>query len=81
MEIGLVSPQFYCHHDDMFETTTGVQSRSIPKSRWKEKGGLMQEEHEVQVQQVIQNTTTDENQSYSSDEEDNLTQPNEGDGR
>ena len=29
---GLVSPQYHCQYDDLFETTTGTQARSIPTS-------------------------------------------------
>jgi hypothetical protein len=27
METGLVSPQYYCTYDDLFETTTGTQGQ------------------------------------------------------
>jgi len=37
LETGLVSPQFHCLYDDMFETTTGMQARSIPRSNCKPK--------------------------------------------
>ncbi len=29
LQAGLVSPQYHCIYDDLFETTTGTQSRSI----------------------------------------------------
>jgi hypothetical protein len=40
IETGLVSPQFHCMYDDLFETMTGTQSRSIPKAQWHHKDGL-----------------------------------------
>jgi len=32
LQTGLVSPQYHCQYDDLFETTTGTQARSIPTS-------------------------------------------------
>jgi hypothetical protein len=34
LQTGLVSPQYHCQYDDLFETTTGTQARSIPTSQW-----------------------------------------------
>ena len=34
LQTGLVSPQYHCQYDDLFETTTGTQARSIPISLW-----------------------------------------------
>jgi transposase InsO family protein len=34
LQTGLVYPQFHCQYDDLFETTTGTQARSIPTSQW-----------------------------------------------
>ena len=31
---GLVSPQFHCQYDDLFESTTGNQAQIMPKSQW-----------------------------------------------
>ena len=31
---GLVSPQFHCQYDDLFESTTGNQAQFMPKSQW-----------------------------------------------
>ncbi len=39
----LVSPQFHCSYDDLFETTTGTQARSIPKYQWQHKMGFVKE--------------------------------------
>jgi hypothetical protein len=43
LETGLVSPQFHCSYDDLFETTTGTQARSIPKSLWQFRSGFQLE--------------------------------------
>jgi hypothetical protein len=40
-----VSPQFQCAYDDLFESTTGTQARSLPKSRWQEKCGFSHSGH------------------------------------
>jgi hypothetical protein len=37
----MVSPQFHCSNDDLFETTTETQARSIPKSQWQYKVGFI----------------------------------------
>jgi hypothetical protein len=42
LHTGLVSPQYHCQYDDLFETTTGTQARSIPTSQWQYKAGLME---------------------------------------
>ena len=36
LETGLVSPQYHCSYDDLFETTTGTQARSIPIPLWQQ---------------------------------------------
>jgi hypothetical protein len=43
LQTGLVSPQFHCSYDDLFETTTRTQARSIPKSQWQYKVGFVKE--------------------------------------
>jgi hypothetical protein len=40
LQTGLVSPQYHCQYDDLFETTTGTQARSIPTSQWQYKAGF-----------------------------------------
>jgi len=37
LQTGLVSPQYHCQYDDLFETTTGTQARSVPTSQWQYK--------------------------------------------
>jgi len=46
IETGLVSPQYHRAYDDLFETTTGTQARSIPKSKWQQKAGFTNKEVE-----------------------------------
>jgi transposase InsO family protein len=36
----LVSPQFNCQYDDLFESTTGTQARFMPQSIWQMKCGF-----------------------------------------
>ena len=40
LQTGLVSPQFHCSYDDLFESTTGTQARAMPKSHWQYKCGF-----------------------------------------
>jgi hypothetical protein len=47
LQTGLVSPQYHCQYDDLFETTTGTQARSIPTSQWQYKAGLMEEKPDL----------------------------------
>ena len=47
LQTGLVSPQYHCQYDDLFETTTGTQVRSIPTSLWQYKAGLTSEKPEL----------------------------------
>ena len=38
LDTGLVSPQYHCSFDDMFETTREAQIHLMPTSKWQEKG-------------------------------------------
>mmetsp|Transcript_21887 Transcript_21887/g.31387 ORF Transcript_21887/g.31387 Transcript_21887/m.31387 type:complete len:702 (-) Transcript_21887:158-2263(-) len=38
LDTGLVSPQFHCSFDDMFETTRADQVHLMPRSQWQERG-------------------------------------------
>jgi hypothetical protein len=70
LETGLVSPQFHCNHDDLFETTIGLQARSIPKSRWQVKAGLEpseEEEDEMREQTITEETSEEESEEDSSE--------------
>jgi hypothetical protein len=40
LNLQTVSPQYHCVYDDLFESTTGTQSRSIPTSQWQYKAGF-----------------------------------------
>jgi hypothetical protein len=40
LQTGLVSPQYHCQYDDLFETMVGTQARSIPTSQWQYKAGF-----------------------------------------
>jgi hypothetical protein len=40
LKTGLVSPQFHCQYDDLFESTTGTQARSMPQSLWQQRFSL-----------------------------------------
>jgi hypothetical protein len=46
LQSGLVSPQYHCQYDDLFETPTGTQVRSIPTSQWQYKAGSSESEEE-----------------------------------
>ncbi len=54
LQTGLVSPQFHCSYDDLFETTTGTQARSIPKSQWQYKVGFVNEPIKPTIMRVEQ---------------------------
>ena len=47
LQTGLVSPQYHCQYDDLFETTMGTQARSIPTSQWQFKAGLTSDKPET----------------------------------
>jgi membrane-bound ClpP family serine protease len=68
LETGLVSPQFHCHLDDLFETTTGPQARSIPKSRWQVKARLETSEEE-EVDEMREQTIAEETSGEESEDE------------
>jgi hypothetical protein len=54
LQTGLVSPQFHCSYDDLFETTTGTQARSIPKSQWQYKVGFVKEPNKPTIMRAEQ---------------------------
>jgi hypothetical protein len=70
LKTGLVSQQYHCVYDDLFETTTGTQARSIPISLWQYKSGLTAErpsvaEGDLKIQEPI-----DEEEDYFSSQDD-----------
>jgi hypothetical protein len=54
LQTGLVSPQFHCSYDALFETTTGTQARSIPKSQWQYKEGFIKEPNKPPITRAEQ---------------------------
>ena len=76
LETGLVSPQFHCLYDDMFETTTGRQARSIPRAKWKEKSGLEDNYEELINDDPSTEDTEDDGSNHDSEAEEES--PNEG---
>jgi hypothetical protein len=66
LQAGLVSPQYHCIYDDLFETTTGTQSRSIPSSQWQYKAGITMDKPKGEDK----DTQDDEQESTSEAEED-----------
>jgi transposase InsO family protein len=53
LQTGLVSPQYHCQYDDLFETTTGTQARSIPTSQWQYKAGLVEEKPDLSEEEQM----------------------------
>jgi hypothetical protein len=47
LQTGLVSPQYHCQYDDLYDTTMGTQARSIPTSQWQYKAGFMPDRPET----------------------------------
>jgi hypothetical protein len=75
LQTGLVSPQYHCSYDDLFETTTGTQARSIPISQWQFKAGFTNEKPKVnehETTEVDMETSDDEEGYYSSIDRDNM---------
>jgi hypothetical protein len=60
LQTGLVSPQYHCQYDDLFETTTGTQARSIPTSQWQYKVGLTTEKPELDKEEQTSENSWDE---------------------
>jgi hypothetical protein len=74
LQTGLVSPQYHCQYDDLFETTTGTQARSIPTSQWQYKAGQSSEKPELTEEEQTYEDLWDE-QSYE-----DYYSSNEGEG-
>jgi len=47
LQTGLVSPQYYCQYDDLFETTMGTQARSRPTSQWQFKADFTSDKPDI----------------------------------
>jgi hypothetical protein len=69
LQTGLVSPQYHCQYDDLFETTTGTQARSIPTSQWQYKSGLTNEKPELdEEEEALEEDEQSVEDYYSSQE-------------
>jgi hypothetical protein len=84
LQTGLVLPQYHCIYDDLFETTTGTQSRSIPSSQWQYKAGLTMdkprgEDKDTQDDERESTSEAEEEDYYSSQEsQENLDEERNG---
>jgi hypothetical protein len=80
LQTGLVSPQYHCQYDDLFETTTGTQARSIPTSQWQYKAGLTSEKPELDEEEQTYENSWDEHSFedyYSSQESEEVNTDSE----
>jgi len=76
----LVSPQYHWQYDDLFETTTGTQARSIPTSQWQYKAGLTSEKPELDEEEQTYESLWDEQNFedyYSSQESEEVNTDSE----
>ncbi len=73
-QTGLVSPQYHCVYDDLFETTTGTQSRSIPRSQWQYKAGFAFDRLRDETQEGEEEESDIEDEYYSSNESEDTYQ-------
>jgi hypothetical protein len=81
LQTGLVSPQYQCQYDDLFETTTGTQARSVPTSQWQYNAGLTAKKPELDEEEQTYQDTWDEQSFedyYSSQEGEELNTDSEG---
>jgi len=81
LQMGLVSPQYHCQYDDLFETTIGTQARSVPASQWQYKAGLTAEKPELDEEEQTYQDTWDEQSFdgyYSSQETEEENTDSEG---
>jgi len=80
LQTGIVSPQYHCQYDDLFETTMGTQARSIPTSQWQFKAGVTTDKPEMDEDEVL-NEELWEDQSfeeyYSTHESEETSQPSD----
>ena len=52
----LVSPQFHCKYDDLFETVTGLNVKQQPLSLWQEKACLTLPSHDEKKGEIKEQT-------------------------
>jgi len=68
LQTGLVSPQYHCSYDDLFETTTGTQARSIPISQWQFKAGFTNEKPKTDTEEEAKDEWEEEDQIDENEE-------------
>jgi len=80
LQTGLVSPQYHCQYNYLFETMMGTQARSIPTSQWQYKAGLTSDKPDTDGEDEPNEELWD-NQSfeeyYSSQESEETSPPSE----
>jgi hypothetical protein len=80
LQTGLVSPQYHCQYDDLFETTMGTQARSIPTSQWQYKAGFTSERPDTDEDDEPNEELWDEQsfeEYYSSHESEETSPPSD----
>jgi hypothetical protein len=80
LHTGLVSPQYHCQYDDLFETTMGTQARSIPTSQWQYKAGFTSERPDADEDDESNEELWDEQsfeEYYSTHESEETSPPSE----
>jgi hypothetical protein len=77
LQTGLVSPQYHCQYDDLFETTMGTQARSIPTSQWQYKAGFTSDKPDTDEEDEPNTELWDEQsfEEYYSSQESEKTSP------
>jgi hypothetical protein len=83
METGLVSPQYHCLYDDLFETTTGTQVRSIQRSLWQQKAGFkrLPNQEQEEEESALQDEGDTDNKFYDTvDGADDIEERNKAEG-
>lgn len=52
LSTGMVSPQYHCRFDDLFETVSGKGVLNIPESKWQEKAHFVNREEDAKPEQA-----------------------------
>jgi hypothetical protein len=80
LQTGLVSPQYHCQYDDLFETTMGTQARSIPTSQWQFKAGFSSDKPDINEEDEPSEELWDDQsfeEYYSSQESEETSTPSD----
>jgi len=80
LQTGLVSPQYHCQYDDLFETTMVTQARSIPTSQWQYKAGFTSDRPDTDGEDEPNEELWDEQsfeEYYSSQESEETSPPSD----